>query len=242
MSVIIAAHVREGIVLASDTRTTVRDGNGNTMYKDDTIKIIPFPNRMAVAHCGDASLTKSLTVNEFLYRCRNRFGKGCRVFDLPTKLLYEYQKLNVNADTEFYIAGYGYPGINACIYKVLTKDGTIILKWSDFKYGASFGGMTSVPYAIMKDADYDNMSLQDCEHIVSESVKSTILSFQYQNPQSVGGHYDMYVISADGTRIGWFKESGLEKDAMAPDDAYERLMAEKVDRLMERTTKNDKEN
>ena len=242
MSVIIVAHVREGIVLASDTRTTVKDENGNTMYKDDAVKIIPFPNRMAVAHCGDASLTKSLTVNEFLYRCRSRFGKGCRVFDLPTKLLYEYQKLNINADVTFYVAGYGYPGMNACIYKVLTKDGTITLAWSDFKHGASFGGMTSVPYAMMKDADYDNMSLQGCEHIVSESVKSTILSFRYQNPQSVGGHCDMYVISVDGARIGWVKESGLEKDAAAPDDAYERLMAAKVDRLMERTTKNDKEN
>lgn len=241
MSVIIAAHVHEGIVLASDTRTTVKDGNGNTMYKDDAVKIVPFPNRMAVAHCGDASLTKSLTVNEFLYQCRNRFGKECRVFDLPMKLLYEYQKLNVNADTTFYIAGYVYLGINACVYKVLTKDGTITLEWSDFKCGASFGGMISVPYAMMKDADYNNMSLRGCERIVSESVKSTILSFQYQNPQSVGGHCNMYVISADGTRVGWVKESGLEKDVSAPDDAYERLMAEKVDSFMERATKNDKE-
>lgn len=242
MSVIIAAHVREGIVIASDTRTTVRDGNGNTMYKDDAIKIVPFPNRMAVAHCGDASLTKSLTVNEFLYRCRSRFGKGCRVFDLPTKLFYEYQKLNINADVTFYVAGYGYPGMNACIYCISTKKQTIELSWSDFSYGASFSGMWAIADAMMKDINYKNLSLQGCEHIVSESVKSTILSFQYQNPQSVGGHCDMYVISADGARIGWVKESGLEKDVAAPDDAYERLMAEKVDRLMERTTKNDKEN
>lgn len=42
MSVIIVAHVREGIVLASDTRTTVKDENGNTMYKDDVSKSFHF--------------------------------------------------------------------------------------------------------------------------------------------------------------------------------------------------------
>lgn len=41
MSLIIAIYVQEGIVLASDTRTTFRSKDG-TRYKDDTQKIIPF--------------------------------------------------------------------------------------------------------------------------------------------------------------------------------------------------------
>ena len=240
MSVIIAAHVSDGIVLASDTRTTVKDENGNTMYKDDAVKIVPFPNRVAIAHCGDASLTKNLTVNEFLYRCRKRFGKGCRIFDLPLKILCEYETLNINTDTTFYIAGYGYQGMNACIYKLSTKDKTIIMPWSDFKYGASFGGITDIVYNMMKDADYKNMSLNGCKRLVLASVNSAILSFEYQNPQSVGGHCDMYVISKDDIRTGWIQGNEIKKDDAAPDDAYKRLMEEKVNKLMERASKADK--
>ena len=240
MSVIIAAHVPDGIILASDTRTTVKDGNGNTMYKDDAIKIIPFPNRIAIAHCGNALLTKNLTVNEFLFRCRKRFGKGCRIFDLPLKILSEYKKLNINTDTTFYIAGYEYQERNACIYKLSTKDKTISMPWSDFTYGASFGGITDIVYNMMKDADYKNMSLSGCERLILASVKSTILSFEYQNPQSVGGHCDMYVISKDDTQTGWLRNNIIQKDEAAPDDAYERLMNEKVNKLMERASKADK--
>lgn len=102
MSVIVVSHVKDGLVVASDTRTTVIDKNRNTMYKDDAVKIVPFPNRIVVAHCGDAVLSKMFTVNEFLYRCRDRFGKGCRIFDLPTKLLSEFCKLNVSANVTFF--------------------------------------------------------------------------------------------------------------------------------------------
>lgn len=232
MSVIVAAHVRDGIVLASDTRTTVKDGNGNTMYKDDAIKIVAFPNRMAVAHCGDASLGSILTVNEFLYKCRDRFGCDCRVFDLPSKLLYEYNKLNVNADVVFYVAGYGMRGMNACIYKVCTKDSTITLSWSDFKYGASFGGLRDIVYEMMRGADYKNMSLSGCKRLVVSAVNSTILSFEYCNPQSVGGHCDMYVLGVNDEDTGWIKENVVEKDVHAPDDAYDLLMSERVRQMI----------
>lgn len=239
MSVIVVAHVHDGIVLASDTRTTVKDGS-NTMYKDDALKIVPFPNRMAVAHCGEASLTKYLTVNEFLYKCRKQFGKGCRIFDLPSKILFEYEKLNINADVKFYIAGYGHPGMNACVYKLDTKDRVITMPWSDFKYGASFGGITDVVYSMMKDADYKNMSLAGCRRLVLASVNSTILSFEYQNPQSVGGHCDIYVLSRDDVQTGWIRDNKLQKDECAPDNAYEQLMDEKVQKLAERVSKTNK--
>lgn len=190
-----------------------------------------------VAHCGDTVLSKMLTVNEFLYRCRDRFGKGCRIFDLPTKLLSEFCKLNVSADVTFFVAGYFDVGIGCCVYKIKTMNKTIEMPWSDGRYGASFGGMTDIVYAMMKDADYDNMSLSGCENLIKTAVDSSILSFSYQNPQSIGGHCDMYIISADGLRVGQVVDNGLYLDKAAPIDAYETLMAAKVEKLVAQQSK-----
>ena len=48
MSLIIATVVKDGIVVAADTRTTCKDGNGNCRYSDTAEKLIPFPNKVVV--------------------------------------------------------------------------------------------------------------------------------------------------------------------------------------------------
>lgn len=237
MSVIVTAHVPEGIVIASDTRTTVKDGNGNTMYKDDAVKIVPFPNRIAVTHCGNALLTENLSVNEFLYDCRDKFGMGCRIFDLPSKLLCEYEKLNTDIDVIFLITGYGCLGRDAYTFKLSTYDKTISLHRAGLEYGASFSGKTDIVCAMLNNVDYTHMSLAGCKKLVSTSIMSTILSFEYRNPQSVGGHCDMYVLSLDDNQTGWIRNGKVQKDNLAPDNAYEQLMEEKVNQLMEKVSK-----
>lgn len=233
MSVIIAAHVREGLVIASDTRTTVKD-NGNTLYKDDAVKIVPFPNRCVVAHCGDANILKDLTVNEFLYKCRTGFGNITRIFDLPMMILNEFGKLNSNANVTFLIAGYMVCGRGCSIFTVETKSNTISMNWSDGSYGASYRGLNNIADAIMDHGDYQNMSFSGCKELVKGSIDASILSYKYRNPQSVGGHCDMYVISSDDSEIGYVRNGKIVPDKKAPNDAYDLFIGEQVKELAKR--------
>lgn len=68
MSLAIHTIVKDGIVVSVDSRTTCKDGNGNTRYNDTAEKIVPFPNRIVVSHTGDASITDKLNVTTFLLR------------------------------------------------------------------------------------------------------------------------------------------------------------------------------
>lgn len=237
MSIIIGAHVHDGIVVASDTRTTVIDGNGNTMYKDDAVKIIPFPNRMVVAHCRDANVSKNMTVNEFLIRCRVEFGNGCRIFDLPTKLLSEFKKLNVFADITFLVAGFYNSGFGSCIYKVETKNKIISMPWCDGTYGASYYGANKISDSILNGADYDSMSLTGAIDLISLAVNTTIKAYSFRNPQSVGGQCRMYVLSTDDKCVGWYTNGKILTDKDAPIDSYEHLMQAKTEQIMEQGSK-----
>ena len=106
MSLIIHTIVPEGIVVCADTRTTHRDGKGHVQYDDTAEKIVPFPNRIVVSHCGDAKVRENLTVMQFLYDIRKKYGKQTTIDDLPLKILNEYFRVNGNGCTIFKISGY----------------------------------------------------------------------------------------------------------------------------------------
>lgn len=76
MSLIIHTIVPEGIVVCADTRTTHRDGKGHVQYDDTAEKIVPFPNRIVVSHCGDAKVRENLTVMQFLYDIRKKIWEA----------------------------------------------------------------------------------------------------------------------------------------------------------------------
>lgn len=99
MSLIIHTIVPEGIVVCADTRTTHRDGKGHVQYDDTAEKIVPFPNRIVVSHCGDAKVRENLTVMQFLYDIRKKYGKQTTIDDLPLKILNEYFRVNGNGCT-----------------------------------------------------------------------------------------------------------------------------------------------
>lgn len=101
MSLIIHTIVPEGIVVCADTRTTHRDGKGHVQYDDTAEKIVPFPNRIVVSHCGDAKVRENLTVMQFLYDIRKKYGKQTTIDDLPLKILNEYFRVNGNGCTIF---------------------------------------------------------------------------------------------------------------------------------------------
>ena len=148
MSLIIHTIVPEGIVVCADTRTTHRDGKGHVQYDDTAEKIVPFPNRIVVSHCGDAKVRENLTVMQFLYDIRKKYGKQTTIDDLPLKILNEYFRVNGNGCTIFKISGYFEFGRTACTYQTKAgkahdfnrgmKGRTLELLWEKFQNNSFF--------------------------------------------------------------------------------------------------------
>lgn len=61
MSLIISLNSREGIVVAADIRTTIRN-SGKIRYSDETTKIVPITNRIVTSFCGNHYLRNGDTI------------------------------------------------------------------------------------------------------------------------------------------------------------------------------------
>ena len=222
MSLVIHTIVRDGIVVSADTRTTCKDGNGHTRYDDSAEKIIPFPNYIVVSHCGDAKVTNSLTVTEFLCKIRKSLGKKATISDLPLKILNEYIKLGGKGDTTFKISGY-YEFMYASTYTINTVKSIITLSTEPFKYGASYNGITDVAHSIMNSGiDYSNLSITDAIDLTRLCVETNIKVFGYHNEQSIGGDCQTYIIDMLHDNVGWLQSDGtIVPDKNAPHNALE---------------------
>ena len=222
MSLVIHTIVRDGIVVSADTRTTCKDGNGNTRYDDTAEKIIPFPNRIVVTHTGDSMINDKLSVTNFLIDLRKKYGKKVTITDLPIKLLNEYilKCGNRVAKTSFKISGYD----EMCMlggrtYSVNGEDKTITLSRQPFNYGASFGGTTDVAFAMMNIADYSNMSLKEAIDLTESTLSANIIAYKYASSQIIGGNVQTYVIDAVNDISGWLSNNTITPDSNALNDS-----------------------
>ena len=92
MSFLIAVHVNEGIVLASDRRTTYTNTQtcGDTIIQrigihttNSTDKTFPCPNGAGISTCGDASLLGKPITGFIQDMIRSRIGDDCPVSSIP---------------------------------------------------------------------------------------------------------------------------------------------------------------
>jgi len=225
MSLIIHTIVPEGIVVCADTRTTHRDGKGHVRYDDTAEKIVPFPNRIVVSHCGDAKVRENLTVMQFLYDIRKKYGKQTTIDNLPLKILNEYFRVNGNGCTIFKISGYFEFGRTACTYTIDTAKSSIVLSTEMGSYGASYNGITDVAHAIMNSGiDYKNLSLTNAISLTRGCLLENINVFQYHAEQSIGGACQTYIIDVMHDSVGWYQDDGeVKPDTDAPSDALWKL-------------------
>lgn len=228
MSLIVAIYVQEGIVLASDTRTTISSENG-VRYKDDTQKIIPFYNYFAVEHCGNAKNTDGEFIELCLSKIRNQYPLTTTISVFPLRFLNDYHEKFKN--TNFIIAGYD-PFESLCcgLYQINMEDKTITHKFSQQNYGAIFLGCNDIANVIMKGIDYSTLSLGEAISLAEMVVNTTVQTYKYRGKQSVGGTTQMYVISPSQRKTGWMKNGEIVQDANADPDAYkkERLRLSKM--------------
>lgn len=240
MSLVIHTIVRDGIVVSADTRTTCKDGKGNTRYNDTAEKIIPFPNRIVVTHTGDSMVNNELSVTNFLIDLRRKCGKKITITDLPIKLLNEYLSKCENriAKTYFKISGYD----ETCMlggrtYSINGEDKTITLSRQPFDYGASFGGTTNVAFAMMNIADYSNMSLKEAIDLTESTLSSNITAYKYAPSQIIGGNVQTYVIDIVNNTSGWLINNTIIPDNNAPNDGIVQYREQQIKRLTQKTNK-----
>ena len=240
MSLVIHTVVRDGIVVSADTRTTCKDGKGNTRYDDTAEKIIPFPNRIIVTHTGDSMINDKLSVTDFLIDLRRKCGKKITITDLPIKLLNEYLSKCGNriAKTYFKVSGYD----EVCMlggrtYSINGEDKTITLSRQPFNYGASFGGTTDVALAMMNVADYSNMSLKEAIDLTKSTLLSNITAYKYAPSQIIGGNVQTYVIDVVNDISGWLIDNDIIPDSNAPNDGLMQYREQQTKRLIQQMNK-----
>ena len=235
MSFLIAVHVNEGIVLASDRRTTYT----NTTAVEDRIiqqigihttnstdKTFICPNKAGISTCGDASLLGKPITGFIQEMIRERIRGDSKVRDMPQIIIDYFQGLPQIPDTNFFVAGYD--GIDSgkqqLLYKVNVKSQEIE-KVDTSSQGASWDGETFTLTRLiqnvavkMNDGTYIDMpfedilwgyfTLQDAIDFARYAVETTIQTMRFKNVvETVGGKVDILVITPEETR--WLQKETL---------------------------------
>ena len=235
MSFIISVHVNEGIVLASDRRTTYTNTqtiDGQVIQRigihttNSTDKTFICPNRAGISTCGEASLLSKPITGFIQDMIRTSIHENTPVDDMPQIVIDYFYKLSQVPNTSFTIAGYSdEEGAKIQkLYKVRLK-GKVIEQIDSDSQGASWDGETEVlirliqPVAVKnKDGSYSDLSpssvlwqymtLQDAIDFARYAVETTINTMHFNNViETVGGNVDILVITPDETK--WIEKTKL---------------------------------
>ena len=227
MSFLIAVHVNEGIVLASDRRTTYTNTQtvGDIVIQrigihttNSTDKTFICPNMAGISTCGDASLLGKPITGFIQEMIRERIGADCKVADVPQIIVDYFNELPQIPDTHFIVAGYDATdsGKRQLLYKIKVKSKEIE-EINTSAQGASWEGETfTLTRLIQKvsiktdagkyvDLPYEEIlwsyfTLQDAIDFARYAVETTIQTMRFKNViETVGGKVDILVITPDQT-------------------------------------------
>lgn len=235
MSFLIAVHVNEGIVLASDRRTTYTNTQsvGDKLIQrigihttNSTDKTFICPNKAGISTCGDASLLGKPITGFIQEMIRERICTDCRVADMPQIIVDYFNGLSQIPDTHFIVAGYdeGEFGKQQLLYKVNVKS-KIIEQIDTSAQGASWDGETYTLTRLVQnvavktngenyiDLPFEEIlwgyfTLQDAVDFARYAVETTIQTMHFKNVvETVGGSVDILVITPDETK--WLQKETL---------------------------------
>lgn len=225
MSFIIAVHVKEGIVLASDSRTTytqtIQNDNITTVKigthtTDTTNKTFLCSNNIGISTCGDASLDGTPITGYIEAFIREHINETTDVFNVPQMLIDYFQKTPVIPDTNFIVAGYhlenNIPSQQIIWLNVRSGEITPV---DTTAQGARWGGETQTLSKIIQNTYMRNQAgaeialgstevswglftLQDAIDFAQYAVDVTIKTMHYSSVvETVGGPIDILVIKPD---------------------------------------------
>lgn len=236
MSFIIAVHVNEGMVLASDRRTTYTntwETEGKVIERigvhttDTTDKTFICPNGAGISTCGAAALLGKPITGFIQEMIRTKIGEQCPVSDIPQIIIDYFTTFPCVPDTNFIVAGYGLVDgeKQQLVYNVRVRSGNF--EQMDTKLqGAAWDGETSTLSRLLNnvatkndDGGYDDLAseeipweyftMQDAVDFARYAVETTIQTMRFKNVvKTVGGPVDILVITPDETK--WLQKETLK--------------------------------
>lgn len=230
MSFLVAVHVNEGIVLASDRRSTYSRTikTGDRVVEQfgihttaSTDKTFLCPNGAGISTCGDAALLGKPITGFIQDMIRTRIGSACPVPEMPQRMTAYFQALPQIPDTNFIVAGYDQG--RQLIYKLNVRSGEVEQVDTDSQ-GATWDGETLtltrllMPVGVKSNGSYVDLpteeilwgyfTLQDAVDFARYAVETTIQTMRFKNVvETVGGKVDILVITPDGSK--WLQKEEL---------------------------------
>ena len=237
MSLIVETHVKEGIVLAGDSRTTytniVSTQNGKEIERigvhtsDSAQKVFLAPNNIGIASCGASSVNNLPIVGFIDEFIRNEIKKDTDIDIVPQLLIKFFNTLSQGLPVEFIVVGY--KNLDGKMeqrgYQVDVARNSVIQIINNNVQGASWAGETLTltrlltPVAsILQDGQYNNLpqekilwqyfTLQDAVDFARYAVEATIKTMHFKNVvETVGGAVDILVITPDYAK--WLNKKQL---------------------------------
>lgn len=236
MSFLIAVHVNEGIVLASDRRTTYTstETRENIVTKyigvhttNSTDKTFMCPNGCGISTCGEGALLGTPITGYIQEMIRNKIDENCDIEDIPNILIQYFRNFENVPDTNFIVAGYKTVADKKeqKIYKLNVKYGNIE-KIDTSTQGATWDGETSTLTRLIQDVamrdnegNYINLpyeeimwgyfTLQDAIDFARYAVETTIQTMRFKKVvETVGGDVDILVITPEKTK--WLQKAEIK--------------------------------
>ena len=237
MSMIVTVFVSEGIVMASDSRTTynlaekdVRTGNVTHRIgihtNNSTLKTFLCPNGSGISVCGEASVDKKPITGFIEAFIREKISESTDVDELPKLLLEWFSKVKPMPKVIFTVAGYHREGNAAVqrVYKVFTERNETERIGTE-NQGATWDGETLPMTRLLQraalktpegkyidfphaDIAWNFFTLQDAVDFCNFSIKTTIGMMHFQSvPETVGEPVNILIIKPDGSH--WLQKREL---------------------------------
>lgn len=236
MSFLIAVYVNEGIVLASDRRTTytrTETINGAVVKNigihitNSTEKTFLCPNGAGISTCGDAALWGK-PITGYIKDAIRGITADTPVSDVPQMIIDFFHDQSIVPDTHFFVAGYDKENdqLTQRLYKVCLKDASPITSFNTSAQGALWDGEILTMSRLLTNVAIKNQdgiyldlpneeilwgyfTLQDAIDFARYAVETTIKTMRFKNViETVGGDVDILVITPDESK--WLQKAELK--------------------------------
>lgn len=234
MSLIICVHVHEGIVLASDSRSTYNNNirmenkeivHIGTNITDTTNKTFLCPNKVGLAICGDSSINGRPIagfIEEFLL---NKVTKDTPIDEMPEMIIEYFDAVAPKLRSVFFVVGYqkNRDHYEQRLYDVNTFERKY-RKFDNVNQGAIWQGEMDILTKLLTktfakngnqlmeipqfDIVWNLFNLQDAINFAEFAIKTTADTMSFQNRlKTVGGPIDILVIKPE--EAIWIKKKNL---------------------------------
>lgn len=225
MSFIISVYTNEGIIMASDSRTTYTsqiqrlDGTIETQMgvqiTDSTYKTFLCNKTIGLSTCGTASINHIPITGYIEKFISEKVTEDSSVEYIAQEVLNYFLNISPNLDTHFLVAGYNPDDSQQHVVKVFVSTRQIMPISADVP-GATWDGETTTLQRVLKEVGLKNekgtyvplpnfpigftfFTLQDAIDFAEYAVDITIKTMHFQNCiKTVGGPIDILAIKPNG--------------------------------------------